>query len=65
MRFLSYLIIALVATVIGYSYISTIYLIQQDNVTVYQPPIEEYFEEHYLLEPVVNLIAADLASAEN
>jgi hypothetical protein len=62
MRLLSYLIIMLISVAVGNSFFKTVNLINQKEVVFFYPVPN--MEDRYLLEPVVNLIAADLAAQE-
>lgn len=57
----SYTIIALITFMISMSYLNALHLIKQEEITIYRPVLPN-LEDRYLLEPIVNLIAADLAS---
>lgn len=63
MRVISYLIIVLISVAVGNSFLKTVNLINQKEVVFFYTIPN--MEDRYLLEPVVNLIAADLASANN
>ena len=61
MRIVSYLIISAVFLMIGLSSLNSLHLIEKKEVVLFQPQMPD-FSNRYLLEPIVNLIVADIHS---
>lgn len=61
MRFFSYFIIVIVAVMVGFSSQNSINLINQKDFVALKQTLPN-FQEQGLLEPLVNLIIADLES---
>ncbi len=61
MKVVSYLIIATISLVVGFSSFNSYELINQKEIVIFQNTFAN-LEDRYLLEPVFNLILADLKS---